>query len=213
MKISTTILSIKDDNQFNNKLKELNETTTDYLHLDIMDGEFVPPVTWNIEDARKIVKIINKPLDIHLMVKDVIKYVDEFKTLNPNVITFHFEAVNNINDVITYIKNNNIKVGISINPDTAIDVLLPYLNKIDLVLVMSVNPGYGCQKFILNSIDKIKSLNDLREKYNYKYLIEVDGGINNDTIKFIKSVDIIAVGSYITKSNNYQERINKLNIS
>lgn len=204
MRISASILSIK-DNLKENVLK-LTKTDIDYIHLDIMDGKFVTNKTWNIDEIKKIINH-DKPLDVHLMVDDIKSYVDDFKTLNPEYITFHYEASHDIMEAIKYIKDLNIKVGISIKPNTDVNVLVPYLPFIDLVLVMSVKPGQGGQKFISSSKDKIEQLVSLRG--DYKYLIEVDGGINVDTVLNVKKADIIVVGSYIT-NGDYSENIKNL---
>lgn len=200
--ISVSILGI---NEIKEKLEEIDNTTCDYIHIDIMDGIFVPnKVEYNNEYR------FNKKIDIHLMVEDVEKYIEKYKILNPTYITFHFEINQNIKKIIEKIKENNIKVGISIKPNTDINLIKPYLNMIDLVLVMSVEPGFGGQKFIENSTNKINTLKKIREENNYKYLIEVDGGINFDTIDKVNNADIKVVGSYITNSQNYQEKIDTL---
>lgn len=202
MKISASFLSIKDNIKEN--IVKLTNSDIDYLHLDIMDGKFVFNKTWDILEIKNLINY-NKPLDIHLMVKDVYKYIDDFKDLNPNFITVHYEVLDDVMMVINYIKKYNIKVGLSIKPNTDISVIIPYLKYIDLVLVMSVEPGLGGQKFIMDSVDKIKKLKELKGDY----LIEVDGGINDSTIDLVKDVDIVVVGSYIT-SGNYEKRIKKL---
>ena len=206
MMISTSILSIK-DNIKDNVLK-LNNTNTTYIHLDIMDGLFVPNKTWEYNELKDILSYNTKPLDVHLMVSDVIKYIDEYSNLNPEYITFHLEAVNNVKEVIDYIHSKNIKVGISIKPNTNIDNIIPYLNDIDMVLLMSVEPGMGGQSFIDSSYERLNKLNALKNKYNF--LIEIDGGINESNIDTLNGVDIAVVGSYITSSDNYQEQIDKL---
>ena len=204
--ISTSILSIK-DNIKDNVLK-LNNTDTTYIHLDIMDGLFVPNKTWEYNELKDILNDNTKPLDVHLMVSDVIKYIDEYCNLNPEYITFHLEAVNNVKEVIDYIHSKNIKVGISIKPNTDIQDLIPYLSDIDMVLLMSVEPGMGGQSFIDSSYERLNKLNELKSKY--KFLIEIDGGINESNIDTLNGVDIAVVGSYITSSDNYQEQIDKL---
>lgn len=206
MMISTSILSIK-DNIKDNVLK-LNNTNTTYIHLDIMDGLFVPNKTWEYNEVKDIIEASTKPLDVHLMVSDVIKYIDEYSNLNPEFITFHLEAVDNIKEVIDYIHSKNIKVGLSIKPNTNIDLLTPYLNNIDMILLMSVEPGMGGQSFIDSSYERLNKLNELKNKYNF--LIEIDGGINENNITNLNGVDIAVVGSYITSSDNYQEQIDKL---
>jgi ribulose-phosphate 3-epimerase len=208
MKISASFLSIK-ENMLDNILK-LDNTSIDYLHLDIMDGNFVSNKTWNIEEIKQFTKDTKKPLDVHLMVEDIFKYIDEYKTLNPAFITFHLEAAGEPLKVIKYLKDSNIKVGISVKPNTKISEIEPYLKYLDLVLVMSVEPGMGGQQFIPNSTNKIEELYQLRELNKYNYLIEVDGGINDETISYCKKADILVVGSYITGANDYQEQINRL---
>lgn len=202
MKISASFLSIKDNLKENIDL--LTKCDIDYLHLDIMDGIFVKNKTWDISEIKNLINY-NKPLDVHLMVSDVYKYVDEYKDLNPEFITFHYEVDLDIMDIINYIKKYNIKVGLSIKPNTKVDEIIPYLPYLDLILVMSVEPGEGGQKFIIDSVDKIKKLKELKGNY----VIEVDGGINDSTIKYVSDADIVVVGSYIT-SGNYEERIKNL---
>lgn len=203
MKISASYLSIKDNLKEN--INKLTECGIDYLHLDVMDGKFVENKTLDFE---KIEKIINnkKPLDVHLMVEDVRSYIDLYKNLNPCFITFHYEINYDIMSLVMYLKQNNIKVGMSIKPNTKVESLIPYLPFIDLVLVMSVEPGKGGQKFLDNSVKKINKLIELRNKFDYNYLIEVDGGINDETISLVNNVDIVVIGSYIT-SGNYEDRI------
>lgn len=205
--ISVSILGIKDD--IRNNVHLLDKQDIDYMHIDIMDGEFVSNKTWNIDEISDILDNTKVKKDIHLMVKDVKKYVDDFKVLKPCYITFHYEAINNVLDMIKYIKSLNIKVGLSIKPNTKVEEIIPYLSYLDLVLVMSVEPGLGGQKFIENSVYKIDELYKLRNNYNYHYVIEVDGGINNVTSKLCKGADILVVGSFIT-SGNYEEQIRKI---
>lgn len=207
MKVSTSILSINDNLKI--AIDNLNNTSTDYIHLDIMDGIFVENTTWNIDTLRSVLINNTKPLDIHLMVSDVKSYVDSFSTLKPEYITFHYEAIDDIDSIINYIKSLGIKVGMAIKPNTKIEEIFNYLPKLDLVLVMSVNPGMGGQEFILGTVDKINGLKDYKINNNLNYLISVDGGINGNTIKLIRNADIAVSGSFITK-NNYEESINIL---
>lgn len=210
MKISASFLSIKNDLKENIKL--LDQTNIDYLHLDIMDGKFVPNKTWNFRKLKSILDGTKSLKDVHLMVSDVKKYIRKYKKLKPEYITFHLEATNTPLKIINVLRKNNIKVGISVKPNTNIEDLRPYLALIDLVLVMSVEPGKGGQEFIFSSINKIRYLDDLRATKDYKYLIEVDGGINDTNYHLLKAnnVDIIVVGSFITNSDNYQNQIDKL---
>ncbi len=200
--ISVSILGIKDDN---NKLQVIDNLKPNYLHLDIMDGLFVSN---NIEMTN--LPLLNTPKDIHLMVNDVKKYVDIYKKYNPNYITFHVEVQDNVSDLIDYIHSLNIKVGLSIKPNTPVSSLKDYLKVIDMILVMSVEPGYGGQEFMDSAIAKVNELAQLRQENNYKYLIEIDGGINNITKKLVPNCDIFVVGSYITASDDYKEALNSL---
>lgn len=205
MKISASFLSIKDNIKEN--IKKLDNTRIDYLHLDIMDGKFVPNETWNLTELKDLLEGHNKPLDVHLMVDNVYSYIDKFAKLNPEFITFHYEAVEDPYLVVDYIKSYDIKAGISIKPDTDVKVLDDLLDYVDLILIMSVEPGNGGQKFIETTYEKVKYLKE--RKKCYKYLIEVDGGINDTNIKNLKC-DIAVVGSFITNSDNYAEQLNKL---
>lgn len=196
--LALSILSIKDDLE---KIKLMDALNPDYIHLDIMDGVFVP----NIVEMNNLGPFKSKK-DVHLMVSDIERYIDIYSELDPEYITFHLEASNDVNGIIKLIKSKNIKVGISIKPNTEVKELLPYLNEIDLVLIMSVEPGQGGQSFIENSILKIKELNYLRKKHNYNYLIEIDGGITEEVASRCKECDIFVVGSYITLSEDYKKR-------
>ncbi len=207
MKIAASFLNIK--GPIVEEVTKLSNLDIDYLHLDVMDGIFVENKTFNYEEFNNITKYSAKPKDVHLMVSDVKRYIDEFSNLNPEFITFHYEAASEISSVINYIHEKGIKVGMSIKPATDISEIVDYLPYLDLVLVMSVEPGKGGQAFIEESIDKIEKLYKLREKENYNYVIEVDGGINNETIKLCDKADIAVVGSYITKQD-YETAIRTL---
>lgn len=212
MKVSTSILSIKSN--LSDNIKILDKSGTDYIHLDIMDGNFVTNKTWDYNDIKDILKDISTPVDVHLMVSNLDYYIDNFSKINPNNITFHLEATDNINKYINLIREKNIKVGLAIKPNTDINLIIPYLEYLDLVLVMSVEPGAGGQKFIGSSCDRIKLLKEIKELYGYNYIIEVDGGINADTVKLVAAsgVDLVVSGSYITNSDNYKERIDTLKL-
>ena len=207
MKIAASFLDIK--GPIVDEVTKLSNLDVDYLHLDVMDGIFVENKTFTYEEFYNITRFTTKPKDVHLMVSDVRRYIDEFSSLNPEFITFHYEAASEISSVINYIHEKGIKVGISIKPSTDISEIVEYLDYIDLVLVMSVEPGRGGQTFIEDSTKKIEQLYNLRERQNYKYLIEVDGGINDKTIKLCNKADIVVVGSYITRQN-YEEAIKSL---
>lgn len=207
MKIAASFLDIKGPIQ--EEVTKLSNLDVDYLHLDVMDGIFVENKTFTYEEFSDITKNSVKPKDVHLMVSDVKRYIDEFAKLNPEFITFHLEAASEVSGVINYIHEKGIKVGISIKPATDVSEIVDYLKYIDLVLVMSVEPGKGGQSFIEESTKKIEQLYNLREKQGYNYVIEVDGGINNETIKLCDKADIVVVGSYITKQD-YVEAIRNL---
>ena len=200
MKIAGSFLKIKDDID---KIKEL-ERTTDQIHFDIMDGIFTDNKT-SINEKIKI----KKDIDIHLMVSDIKSYVDKVLKYNPKYITFHLEATDNIIENINYIKEKNKKVGLAINPETDIEKIYKYLNKIDLVLLMSVPPGKGGQKFIDIS-QKLNKVYNYRKENNLSFIIEVDGGINNETIKKVEKADVVVCGSFITDSTNYQKQVKLL---
>ena len=205
MLVSTSILNIQNNRE---KLMELFSTNTDMIHLDIMDGRFVENKTVDYEVLKENLKGINKPIDIHFMTYDLYSYIDQYKELNPEYITFHIEAEENVMEVIRYIKENNIKVGITLNPNTDINLVLPYLEFVDLVLVMSVTPGRGGQEFMISSLDKVKWLKERQEQYGYK--IEIDGGVNDKILPLLDGVDIAVLGSYITSSDNYLEALKKI---
>jgi len=210
MKIAISYLS--SNNTEIETIKKINQTDADYLHVDLMDGQFVSKKNFEIEDLLKKLSKNKLPLDIHFMTYKPDLYFDYFLPFKPDFITFHYEAVEDIYRMINEVKRINAKVGIAIKPETKVTDLIPYLDKIDQVLVMSVNPGAGGQTFISNSLNRIQILNDLKKAYNYKFVINVDGGINDKTIKDIKKVkpDMIVSGSFVCKGEDYQERINKL---
>lgn len=207
MEISLSILSC---NSIEDAINKINNTNTDYLHLDVMDGVFVPNISYNIEEIKYIINNSNKKIDAHFMVNDPIKYLENIKDYNLEYFTFHVE-VDNVEEIIKKIRENNYKVGLSIKPNTDVNILKEYLDVIDLILIMSVEPGMGGQTFINSTVDRIKEIKKIIGNKNIK--IAVDGGINNNTIKLINDADIAVVGSYITNSTNYQERINILRSS
>lgn len=204
IKISASILSANDKIK---AINNLNKENIDYFHIDVMDNKFVPNKSFDIEEINKALTISKKPNDIHLMVNNPETYINKINKLNIEYITFHIEINNNIDKIINLIKSYNIKVGLAIKPNTNMDILKKYIDKIDLVLVMSVEPGFGGQKFIESTYEKINEIKKLKKDI----IIEVDGGIKDYNIKKIeKYADIAVIGSYITKSNNYKEAINNL---
>ena len=206
MELSVSLLNAKDKLLTVNRL---NNTKINYFHIDVMDGTFVPKNSFTFEEIKEVSLKSKKPLDIHLMVEDPFFLIEELKELpNINNITIHLEIDQDINNILSKIKKYGIKRGISIKPNTDINLLKPYLNNIDLILIMTVEPGWGGQPFIEESTERINAIKRLVEDYNIR--LEVDGGINNETIKKVSSSNIAVVGSYITTSDNMEERINKL---
>lgn len=204
IKISTSILS---SNNRIESIQKLNNTNTDYIHIDTMDGIFVPNTQMNIDEIIELEKYSQKKLDVHLMVDNPETYITNLINKNIEYITIHIEINKDINKLINLIKSSGYKVGLSIKPNTNINTLIPYLDKIDLVLIMSVEPGFGGQQFIPNSLNKAQEIRNL----NPLITIEMDGGIKDTNINEIKKyVDVAVVGSYITNNENYNQAINNL---
>lgn len=208
MKISTSILNAENRIEC---VKKLNKTNTSYIHVDVMDGIFVSDTQFStIKKIKDIATPSKYKLDIHLMVENPIEYIEQLCNMNIEYITFHIEVEKDIKEIISKIKEENYKVGISIKPNTDIEKITPYLKDIDLILIMSVEPGKGGQEFLTNTPERINKVKEVITKSNYDIKIEVDGGINDKTIALLDNVDIAVVGTYITKSNNYYQQIEKL---
>lgn len=210
MKIAVSYLKSKYD--LKTTIESIENTDAEYIHVDVMDGNFVENKTYEYEELESILKDTKKKLDVHLMVDNPIKYILDYKNLKPEFITIHSEINQNIEDLIDLIHSYGIKVGISIKPKTSIEDIEDILDKVDNILIMSVEPGKGGQKFMDNIIYKIDLLNKLRKEKDYNYLISIDGGINNETIEKVKDVDFAISGSFICMSDDYQEKINNLRI-
>jgi ribulose-phosphate 3-epimerase len=199
MLVSASILS--DILKPSDIVKELDKSKVDFIHLDIMDGKFVSNKTWTYGEIKKIVSYSNKQLDVHLMVENPSKYINDYALLNTEYLTIHYEAVKNLDKTIEEIKSYGLKVGVSVKPSTDISVLFPYLNNIDLILIMSVEPGKSGQGFIENIPDKISKLKSEIISQNSKVIISVDGGINDQTGLLCKEAgcDMLVSASFIHK--------------
>lgn len=205
MELSVSILNAQDKN---NMIKLLNNTEISYIHLDVMDGDFVAQKSLPLEEIKELSKISEKKIDIHLMVSNPLEYIIELENISKiEYVTIHLEINKDIKEILKKIKSYGYKTGLSIKPNTDINKLLPYINDLDLILLMTVEPGLGGQPFIEFSSSRLK---ELRKIVGDKIKIEVDGGINNITIKEVIEADIAVVGSYITKNENPIEKINDL---
>ncbi len=203
IQISPSILSA-DFSQLGNEIKRLEEGGADMIHVDVMDGHFVPNLTIGPPVIKALRKYTKLPFDVHLMISPVHKYIEDYAKAGANIITIHPEATNNLKESIDLIKKLNVKVGVSLNPDTKIDVIENILDQVDLVLVMSVYPGFGGQKFIPDVVRKIENLGKLKKDKNLNFDIEVDGGINfeNNKIVIKAGANILVSGTTIFKENN-----------
>ena len=187
------------------------EPITDWVHYDVMDGHFVNNISFGYGILGDLREITDHFIDVHMMISNPLKYVDQFIEAGADLITFHIEALNSkkeIRNLIKHIKDQGVFVGISIKPGTRYKEVIPYLNDIDLVLVMSVEPGFGGQKFIDEVVYKIGELYKLKEDYNF--MIEVDGGINEETVKLCKGSDVVVTGNYLFKAENRKDAIQLL---
>ena len=202
IQISPSILSA-DFSQLGNEIKRLEEGGADMIHVDVMDGHFVPNLTIGPPVIKALREYTRLPFDVHLMISPVHKYIKDYANAGADIITIHPEATENLNESINHIKKFKKKVGVSLNPNTEIKVINNYLDKIDLVLIMSVYPGFGGQKFMPEVLDKIKELKNIKKNKNYKFDIEVDGGINFSNYKSVieAGANILVSGTTIFKEN------------
>ena len=210
MKVGVSFLSGSDVSE---TIRKIDESNADFIHVDMMDGNFVETANYTVADIKKLTKDCKKKLDIHMMVCSPNKYVKEFaKFKNIECLTLHYESHRKPIDVINVIRHTNMKVGIAINPETKVSHIIPLLNHVDQVLVMSVKPGKGGQKFMEDVLYKVETLKDLRKENDYHYIIAIDGGINPDTAKLAKKagVDLVISGSYVTNSDDYNQAIDNL---
>lgn len=190
----------------------INESDADWFHLDIMDGVFVPNISYGLPVVEQINKIATKPLDVHLMIIDPDRYVEAFKNVGADILTVHYEACNHLHRTLQNIHSHGMKAGVSLNPHTPVSVLEEVINDIDVVLLMSVNPGFGGQKFIEKTYAKVSKLKKMIIENNANTIIEIDGGVNLETGKKLiqAGADALVAGSFVFGSENPKETISQL---
>ena len=213
MLVAPSILSC-DFGRVNDEIKAICDSGCDLIHVDVMDGHFVPNMTIGPVVVNAVAKAASKPLDIHLMVENNSFFVDLFAPLKPEYISFHIEEEKHPHRLIQKIRDHGIKPAIVLNPHSRPQEIEYLLDEVDMVLLMSVNPGFGGQKFIPNVVEKAKVLKGLIDKHNTKCLIEVDGGVNDKNINDLKDagVDVVVAGSYVFGSDSYEKAINSLKV-
>ncbi|EOH94108.1 ribulose-phosphate 3-epimerase [Enterococcus villorum] len=211
MKIAPSILSA-DFANLQKDIELVEKGGADYIHVDVMDGQFVPNITFGPNIVQAIRPITKLPLDVHLMIVDPENYIPAFAKAGADIITVHVEATPHIHRALQMMKDLGVKAGVVINPGTPVSMIKPVLSMVDQILVMTVNPGFGGQSFINETVDKIVELADLREQNDWHYLIEVDGGIVPETAQICQEAgaDIFVAGSYVYGSENPVGQITKL---
>lgn len=207
MKIAVSYLGVKNPSLF---IKEIDKTDVDFIHVDVMDGKYVKKKANSYREVEAISYLTKKRMDVHFMVKNPLKYIDDFASLNIYSMSFHLDTKDKIDVLITRTHLYGIKAGIVLNPDDSVEDVFPYLEKIDLVLIMTVVPGLPGQTLIEKVIPKIFALKREIKKRNLNVLVSADGGINLENNYSLKGCDILVCGSSISNSNNYQETITKL---
>ncbi|MFA6990341.1 MAG: ribulose-phosphate 3-epimerase [Candidatus Gastranaerophilaceae bacterium] len=196
-------------------IKKVEEAGADWLHIDVMDGHFVPNITIGVPVVKSIRKITSMPLDVHLMIENPQNYIEDFANAGADIITVHYEACIDLDSTVKKIKKLGKKVGVSIKPLTNVEVVDSFIKKVDLILVMTVEPGFGGQNFLISALDKIEYIKNKKNEYALSTLfIEVDGGINEETSKLVRKygANAIVAGSYIYNSPDIKASIESLNV-
>ena len=211
VKVAPSLLSA-DFGNLARDIEEINVSKADYLHVDIMDGVFVPNISMGFPVLKAIKKSARKPLDVHLMIVNPDQYVERFRDAGAEILTVHYEACTHLHRTIAHIKDCGMKAGVALNPHTPVEVLADIIQDVDLVLIMTVNPGYGGQKFIEHSYDKLLRLRKLMEETNSKPMVEVDGGVNFDNAEKLVNhgVNVLVAGSTVFGASNKAEAVQKL---
>lgn len=209
--IAPSILSA-DFNNLGRDIEMINNSKADYIHFDVMDGVFVPNISFGIPVIEHVNKIATKPLDVHLMIIDPDPFIDPFTNAGASIITVHYEVCKHLHRTIQTIKNRNIKASVCLNPHSPIELLKDIITELDMILLMSVNPGFGGQKFIENTYKKVEELRNIIENKNPNCLIEVDGGVNFGTGKklFDCGANVLVAGSFVFGSGNPTKTIEEL---